>query len=283
MGTLSRVDEPWGEVGRLSLSHSLADSLADSPADSLAGSGPGVIGATGGSGTRVLARLVSAGGMFIGTNLNPYEDAIDFGLFSDDWINSTVGARGNVDAATAGAMLAELRTIVERHCADRPPDMHRWGWKEPRSIYLLPFFDAAMPSIRFVHFVRDGRDMAFSENQNQLIKHGAAVLDQDTLEQRKPLQSIALWNHVNLLAADYAEARMGDRYLRVRFEDLCADPAGTARAVYAFFGLRGDPGDVAQAEVRPPKTLGRWRSEKPATVDALEQIAAPALARFGYL
>ena len=275
MGTLSRVDEPWGEVGRLALARPLAESLA--------GSGPGVIGATGGSGTRVLARLVQAGGMFIGTNLNPYEDALDFGLFSDRWINRTVSGARNVDAETVAAMLADLEAIVERHCADRPAEMHRWGWKEPRSIYLLPFFDAAMPSFRFVHFVRDGRDMAFSENQNQLIKHGAAVLDQDLLELQRPLQSIALWNLVNLRAAEYAESRMGDRYLRVRFEDLCSDPAGTARAVYAFLDLRGDPGDAARAEVKPPKTLGRWRSEKPATVEALEEIAAPALTRFGYL
>lgn len=264
------MNGPWGEVGPLALP------------DSLVGSGPGVVGATGGSGTRVLARLVRDGGMFIGSNLNPYEDALDFGLFSDRWINPTMGGNGGVGAETAATMLADLQDIVERHCADRPADMHRWGWKEPRSIYLLPFFDAALPTTRFVHFVRDGRDMAFSDNQNQLIKHGAALLDHDVLELKKPLQSIALWSIVNLAAADYAEARMGDRYLRVRFEDLCSDPAGTARNVYAFFGLHGDPGAAAADEVRPPKTLGRWRNEKPATIEALEEIAGPALARFGY-
>ena len=251
--------------------------------ESLTSSGPAVIGATGGSGTRVLARLVRAGGMFIGTNLNPYEDALDFGLFSDRWINRYVAANGQVDAEAGKAMLAELETIVEAHCADFPPDMPRWGWKEPRSIYLLPFFDAAMPTLRFVHFVRDGRDMAFSENQNQLVKHGSAVLGEDVLELQKPLQSIALWNLVNLRAADYAEARMAGRYLRVRFEDLCSDPAGTARGVYDFLGLQGDPGEIASAEVSPPGTLGRWRDVKPVTVRALEEIAAPALSRFGYM
>jgi hypothetical protein len=140
-----------------------------------------------------------------------------------------------------------------------------------------------MPTLRFVHFVRDGRDMAFSENQNQLVKHGPVVLEKDELELKKPMKSIALWNLVNLRAADYGETTMGDRYLRVRFEDLCSDPAGTARSVYAFLGLRGDPGESARAEVSPPKTLGRWRNEKPTTVRALEEIAAPTLTRFGYL
>jgi hypothetical protein len=261
--------DPWGEVERLRLP------------ELLAGSGTGVIGATGGSGTRVLARLVRAGGMFVGTNLNPYEDALDFGEYSDRWINRTETCP--VDAETLAGMSAELVEIVERHCADLPPDAALWGWKEPRSIYLLPFYDAALPSLRFVHFVRDGRDMAFSDNQNQLIKHGEAVLAPEMLAERRPLKSIALWNAVNLRAAEYGEQQMGDRYLRVRFEDLCSGPAETVRAVYRFFGLRGDPAELATAEVSPPKTLGRWRSEKPATIDALQEIAGPALTRFGYL
>jgi hypothetical protein len=263
------VNEPWGEVERLRLPESLASS------------GPGVIGATGGSGTRVLARLVRAGGMFIGTNLNPYEDALDFGAYSDRWINRA--ETGAVDAGAVAEMRSELQEIVERHCADLPADAALWGWKEPRSIYLLSFYDAAMPGLRFVHFVRDGRDMAFSDNQNQLIKHGEAVLSADVLAEHRPLKSIALWNLVNLRAADYGEQAMGDRYLRVRFEDLCSDPAGTARNVYRFFGLRGDPSELAAAEVSPPRTLGRWRSEKPATIDALQELAGPALTRFGYL
>ena len=49
--------------------------------------GPYIIGGTGGSGTRVFARIVRRGGMFIGTNLNDSEDALDFGEYSDRWIN----------------------------------------------------------------------------------------------------------------------------------------------------------------------------------------------------
>ena len=42
--------------------------------------GPYVIGATGGSGTRVTARIVRAAGVYIGTELNPYEDAVAFSV-----------------------------------------------------------------------------------------------------------------------------------------------------------------------------------------------------------
>lgn len=248
----------------------------------LASTGPGVIGATGGSGTRVPARIVRAAGMHIGTELNAHEDAVDFGAFSDRWINVWYQSDGAISTETAAAMVDDLEAVVRRHCAGLPHGA-RWGWKEPRSIYLLPFFDEVLPAFRFVHFVRDGRDMAFSNNQNQLIKHGEAVLGSSGRELSKPLRSIALWNHVNVRAADYGESAMGDRYLCLRFEDLCSDPAGTARRLYSFFGLNGDAEEIGRTEVSPPATLGRWMVEKPATVRRLEEVAGPGLSRFGYL
>lgn len=252
-------------------------------AEQLAELGPRVIGATGGSGTRVLARIVRAGGLFIGTRLNDYEDALDFGSYSDRWINPFVSANGTLPDAERQEMTSELAAIVDSHCADLPEDALGWGWKEPRSIYLLPYLDAVMPTLRYVHFVRDGRDMAFSENQNQLRKHGGVVLDDDQRRLTKPLQSIALWTAVNMRAADYGEHVLQDRYLRVRFEDLCADPGATVRSVFEFFELEGDAEGMAVDAVRPPSTLGRWRDEKTDTVQGLQQIASPALARFGYL
>lgn len=250
--------------------------------ESLATTGPGVVGATGGSGTRVLARIARSGGMFVGTNLNAHEDAVDFGAFSDRWIDVWLRSDGALDAETSAAMSSDLEDVVRRHCSGLP-DGTPWGWKEPRSIYLLPFFGEVLPAFRFVHFVRDGRDMAFSENQNQLVKHGPAALGSSADGLARPLQSIALWNAINVRAADYGESILGDRYLRLRFEDLCADPAGTARRVYDFFGLSGDAEEVGRAEVSPPDTLGRWMWKKPETVRALEDMARPGLTRFGYL
>jgi Sulfotransferase family len=243
---------------------------------------PNAIGATGGSGTRVVARIVRAGGLYIGTNLNNYEDALDFAGFSDRWINTFVSANGEPGAVDLEEMGTDLESVVETHVLERPEGTP-WGWKEPRSIYLLPFYHRVMPKLRFLHFIRDGRDMAFSENQNQLKKHGAAVLDEEQQRWKQPVQSIALWTRVNTGAADYGEREMGDQYLRVSFEQLCTEPAETVGRVFEFFGLEGDAAAVAQAEVRPPDTLGRWRGKRDKVVDELNRVAEPALSRFGYL
>ena len=229
---------------------------------------PGVIGATGGSGTRVLAAIVQRAGMFVGSDLNRSLDALDFAAFFDRWVGRELPA----EAA------AELRGLVARQHTEA--DGRPWGWKEPRSVYLLPFLDAELPGLRFLHVIRDGRDMAFSENQVQLRKHGDAVLGRT--DEPMALRSIALWRQVNLQAADFGERELGDRYLRLRFEDLCAEPSARVAEVLRFFGLEGDAGQIAAEEVQAPPTLGRWREADPELQAALTDRAADALERFGY-
>lgn len=244
--------------------------------------GPRVIGATGGSGTRVTARIVRDAGMYIGTDLNPYEDALPFGAYSDRWINRYVDADDAGRLALAEEMTADLRGVVEGHLADLPADARAWGWKEPRSIYLLPFLHARLPSLRFLHFIRDGRDMAFSDNQKQLEKHGRALFADGWPSWRKPIRSISLWNQVNLRAADFGEQVLGDRYLRIRFEDLCAEPTVTVARILSFFDLEGDAEAIGAAEVRPPDSLGRWQHEGKRLVTELDRRAGEGLRRFGY-
>lgn len=250
--------------------------------EGLALPGPNVIGATGGSGTRVVARIVRTTGIYTGEKLNRYEDAVELGFYSDRWIDAYVEAAGHVSPAMRDEMAADLRSVLADHLAAVPDGATSWGWKEPRSIYLLPFWNETMPELRFLHFLRDGRDMAFSENQNQLTKHGGAVLAGDLAKAKTPTRSIALWNRVNLAAADFGEQHLGPRYLRVRFEDLCAEPGATVGAIFEFFGLDGDV-EAAAGEVRPPDTLGRWQLRRKKVIDELNQTAEPALRRFGYL
>jgi hypothetical protein len=247
---------------------------------------PKVIGATGGSGTRVMARLTRRGGTFIGTLLNEADDAINVGLFLNRWIPPYLETEhlGTAMAADAAAEMArDFQTALARHLE---PMAHRggpYGWKEPRSIYLLPFFHAQFPGMRFLHLIRDGRDMAFSANQNQLNLYGDLMVTSELADWPRPVRSIALWSRINRWAADYGESRMRGQYLRVRFEDLCAEPVPQVRRVFDFFGLEGDPAAAARSELAPPESIGRWRGEDPDILGALHEHGGAALRRFGYL
>jgi sulfotransferase family protein len=278
-----------GRISGASASHntmtdlSFLASIPDVRLTELRAFDPCVIGATGGSGTRVVGRIVRSGGMYTGTNLNDYEDALDLAAFSDRWINQLTGrSLDDLTPQEAGELVDDLTATLEVHRRDLPPGAIAWGWKEPRSIYLLALLDAVMPNMRFLHFIRDGRDMAFSDNQQQLKKHGDAVLGKGSGRRQRPIRSISLWSHINTRAADYGERNMPGRYLRMRFEDLCAEPARSAALIYDFFELRGDAAEAATA-VRPPDSLGRWQSARKGTLDELHETAGPALERFGYL
>ncbi len=239
------------------------------------------MGATGGSGTRTVARILRRAGLYIGTNLNESNDAVEFGDYSDRWINRFTPFRdGGLPPDLEGEMLEELAAVLDRHLDPLRREPRRWGWKEPRSIYLLPFFHHHLPELRFLHVVRDGRDMALSSNQNQLRKHGAAVGVTNT-ERGVPERSIALWSWVNLEAARFGSSVLGERYLRIRFEDLCREPVAITAAMLEFFGLHAAPASLAE-EIVPPPSLGRWRSADPALVDRLQEIGAGALGELGY-
>jgi len=253
--------------------------------------GPMLIGATGGSGTRAVARVVQQAGLWIGHQLNESMDAVEFGLYSNRWIDGFLDAtdrwRTPLPEKQRAAMVSELQRLVSAHLeplvsAKGLKRWLAWGWKEPRSMYLLPFWRELFPGLRFLHVVRDGRDMAFSSNQNQLLKHGNAMLGPPLPGHSQAVRSIALWSRANTLVATYAARHLQGRYLRIRFEDLCADPVATVATVLTFFGLSVEEAQHAAAQISPPATLGRWRHADAHLRRALHREAAPALVRFGY-
>jgi hypothetical protein len=207
------------------------------------------------------------------------QDALGFGGYSDRWINVSLFHRdGSLPADVERAMLDDLGNVLREHCSGLGPTQ-AWGWKEPRSIYLLEFFTAHLRAFRFLHVVRDGRDMALAVNQRQLEKHGEAAGIPTDLP--AAVRSISLWSGINLAAASFGETRLGDRYRRIRFEDLCSNPVDAAAEIIGFVGLDGDAA-TALDEVVPPSSLGRWRTEDPETIAELERVASEALVELGY-
>jgi hypothetical protein len=242
---------------------------------------PLVIAGVGGSGTRVFAAIARAAGRDMGERVNEWADALELMDFADRWIAPYHAARtGRTPLADASEMRSDLDAAVARHRTTDGP----WGWKQPRSIHFLPFLHETFPGLRFLHVVRDGRDVAFGGQARTVLENaGDAILGGGWRARPLPVALIELWTVANELAADYGEQRMGDRYLRVRFEDLCLDPRGVTAAVAGFEGAT-DNGAVAQVarSVGWPRSIGRWEGADPALRDAVAQAGDSALHRFGY-
>lgn len=253
---------------------------------------PLLIGATGGSGTRALHGALKEAGFFVGERVNHAGDAMDFEPFLDSIINPVLRETRSLDYTldalspqTSAAALRDFRAALKNYTGELPREGSHWGWKNPRSMYILPIVLAACPGLRFLHLVRDGRDMALSDNQNQPNKHYDALFG-EAYTGESPENAIRLWASANSQVADWGERELGSRYMRVRFEELCATPRETLVPVLIAGGFDAAAaekiGIAAEAVIRMPSSVGRWQQLNEAERERLTEIAAGALARFGY-
>ena len=245
---------------------------------------------TGGSGTRVAGELMLAAGVYLGPERNRASDSRQITRFlrlhsrryldESGWVEA-MGSDQEVTEAP-GDLLEELHAAVERMLASAP-DGAPWGWKNPPSIYVLPLLDQAFPDAPMVQFVRDGRDMAYSTNQNQLEVYGEQLLP-DLADEPNPVRSIALWSRVNLAALSYARKRLGSRHLVLRYEDVCERPRAGATRLLEHLGLPVTDAvlDQAEATIAPSPTTGRWQEAPADEREAIAQAGAAGLAEFGY-
>ena len=256
---------------------------------------PVVIFGTGGSGTRAIQVLADRAGYFMGTNLNRPGDSLDIGQFMRRWLNRYLVEskwvermwRGSDEAGFGHprAMATDFRATIEEHRAAIPDPDAPWGWKAPRTILIFPFVHEIYPAMRAVHLVRDGRDMAYSRNQNQVRAHGRKLLGRADRGLPRPLTSVLFWARVNLAAANYGTRFLGANYLRLRYEDVCADPGGAAVELVEFLDCpapREEMRQIAAEVVHASTSIGRWKEQDPAEIAELERVGGDALTAFGY-
>jgi sulfotransferase family protein len=255
---------------------------------------PVVVFGSGGSGTRAIAAALREAGVYLGARTNRANDSLvlkpflrrwpEVYLERSRWVETMWRAPdvGEVEAPDA-AMVDDLRATIDAQREGIPAPDAPWGWKAPRTIYVLPALHGLVPDVITVQLVRDGRDMAYSANQNQLQAFGEIMLD-DYRGAPDPVRSIALWSRVNVAAVRYAERFIGANHLVLRYEDVCADPAAAVRQLLDHVGLESSRqlAERAAALVQPSPSAGRWRQEDGKEVDAVLAAGAPGLREFGY-
>jgi Sulfotransferase family len=170
------------------------------------------------------------------------------------------------------------------------------GEKTPSYVRRLPLLHGLFPQARFVHIIRDGRDVTLSALEWATETKGPGKL---SLWRDEPVAVAALWwrRHVEKGMSD--GARLGtDRYREVRYERLVADPEPEMRRLARFLGLddaeemttfhvgktRSAPGLSAKSAWLPPTPgLRNWRRAMPERDVALfEALAGDLVERLGY-
>jgi hypothetical protein len=174
----------------------------------------------------------------------------------------------------------------------------RWAEKTPHNVLFMVPLGEIFPDARFLHVIRDGRDVACSLITMDWV---------NPLTGRKwdYVQNIAsaarYWREVVTLARQQAQhPTLVDRVLEVRYESLVAKPEATMRQVLAFLGEPWDEGVLAHHKKERGKepieastrqaarpinsaSIGRWRDEMTqADRSAFKTEAGTLLRESGY-
>jgi len=137
-------------------------------------------------------------------------------------------------------------------CYARTQSKPRWGDKTPPYVEQVAAIGALLPEARFVHILRDGRDVALSY-RDKWFGPGTDLT-----------AAARLWRDRILAARAQAERLEPGRYLELRFEDLIAAPEHELRRVCTFLELPFEPGmlDYHQHAASRLDELGDRRDDK---------------------
>lgn len=218
--------------------------------------------------------------------------------FLADFLTSRQFARSGLDAAEFRQKVARrvenytdfLRLLMDEMARDQGKD--RWIEKTPDHVWHLHRLAEAFENAKFIHLVRDGRDVALSIRRLGWTR---------TVGPNRTLQLVAAgkWWETDVARGRCSGVDLGDRYLEVRYEDLVEELDQTMLSVRAFAGIRsripldepdrpdyvGSSNSAFDAPTEGISTaaVGRWRRrlEDDEAVNLCHAIADP-LDRLGY-
>ncbi len=253
------------------------------------------------SGSRLLAKVLAAAGVFMGAHRNESEDSLDmFDLvqhlvleYYPDY--TSLWRPGGI----ADPVLPDLiRDVVRRHLEGFDRIGHSpWGWKLCETTYTIPVIDFLFPGAKFIHLIRDGRDVAFCDHHGPTEPFWKKIyfdtphiaswcghqLTGRAYQTRPYIYNAQHWLNSVRVGRRYG-AMLRERYLEVRYEDLCTNFAATAQRVLAFAGVKWAAAAVAdlQSTVRPA-SVHKHQSQPWWRMRRVLRIIKPELLCLGYL
>ncbi len=230
-------------------------------------SAPVSIGGVGGSGTRLIARCLMELGYFMGSDLNESNDNLLFtllfkrteileasadqfldlvnifmeGMSGKNGLNQrqtalvgslTKTSRNKLSAAWLEERASALLMAGQGNSALAP--RHKWGWKEPSTHVIVDHLLKVMPQMKYIHVARNGLDMAFSANQNQLAWWGKHFVGREV--EISPQYSLMYWRAVHERILDIGKS-MGANFLFLNYDEFCKDQEKGVASLCDFLGV----------------------------------------------
>ena len=247
---------------------------------------PVVVMGRGHSGTRIMAWALEALGIRMGTiKSKPTGDC------QDRRFTGTIKklARRTLHLpAAATPVKKDLKTFQKAvyNYMDWLDDVTpAWGWKFPETYLIGNIVEATFPNARYIHMIRDGRDLAFkmhlTDDSNRglgrtLLKYLNAV------DQPDHIQAALSWNFQVKRFAIFADD-LGGRLHTLTFEALCQNPIGEMDKVASFLDvpMTNNCRSYLKDKVNPTK-VAQFHNEDPSKVADVENLLNKTLDSYGY-
>jgi hypothetical protein len=226
-------------------------------------SNPIGIGAVGGSGTRLLLQIMADAGVAMASPLNRAGDAYEWPPYQK------LLAQEMTRLHDRDLLIPNILHAFEQLLIQRQTNLGlqgRIGWKVPGTFHWLRELGSFFPGFQYLHLMRNGLDMAYSGNQNQ-IKNWAGSLgveiQYDADGKVLPSSMLEYWLTANETAQARANTFMPGRMLVIRFEDLCQTPQPQLQRIFDFLSLdiEGSKTQTLAQLVKTPGSVGRYQSE----------------------
>ncbi len=245
------------------------------------------------SGSRVLAQLLLDQGVYLGSDINESNDSLDIlAIFQSVVLQHYPDYQGlfrNPDPA----LVALIRERLLAHLSGFPGG--RWGWKLCETTYILPLIAHLFPEAHYLHLVRDGRDVAFSNhvapytplwrkvyfNTDRLSRWHGLPLSRGPYRVMPPLYNARHWANMVTIGRAFG-SMMGRRYMEIRYEDLVLDFRAAAARVLAFLQITPDEAGLARLEATLRPAVGKYRRKSKFMLWLAMRELEPTLASFGY-
>lgn len=248
------------------------------------------IGGVGGSGTRLIAEIAQKLGVYMGSdlnesmdnllftllfkrvelwpiekNLNEIQDAIK--IFVQYMQGSKVLGKNDIryiysltnDRIQHNSewLNARVDHLLSNQCKYTPQNV--WGWKEPNSHIFLPEIIKLLPKLKYIHVIRHGLDMAYSNNQNQVKLWGKKVFS-DEFNSSLPQSSFKYWAWTHKRLVEIA-TKPNNGILIINFEKFCSSPRDGIDKIARFLEIQMPSSriEILANEIKSPETENRYQ------------------------
>ncbi|MBI5658338.1 MAG: sulfotransferase [Nitrosomonadales bacterium] len=156
---------------------------------------------------------------------------------------------------------------IRRHDAGITHESPRiWGDKSPGYVNHLPLLKSLFPSAKFVHIVRDVRDVSLSMNR----RWGKNVV-----------RAAYRWNE-NVLNIRRDSMPFLQDYLEVKYESLISDPRKELALVHHFVGVHENLEWQRNIRIDGNNTKKYLNTLSQRTIRKIEEVSSAGLITYGY-